>query len=748
MISDKPGGLENMKDMAMSFLFYLKYLRTMVLCLLLSFSAGLVYYTYTKAVYHSRLLVSYTPTHKALVPHDNARALAQTLESRYTVERAANRMGLTHGLGSFETIREVFVKKVTVSIVDEYTLAIDCYPFSRELLARFPHQMLQVYFEDRARQVEEIRKKQIASYEKQLDLLMAKMEDRMSKAFDFEEENKITELFIRQQGLTQLPMQMITTRQRLEAMDRVREQLNVPGRDIIAKLSLLSQFKMQEFSVGSTVPVSNFVPGATENVRKDPNSMDNQVALPTALPQNPGNVVVLPSMVVEDETTWQPLEIEWRKVQEEIREAERIYLPGHQVMRTLLERKRKVEESLNAEYEAALSRFELTYSSLQEKLRDLESKLPNYREVTQSFQRFRQDYNLRIGSDLEWGEAYKKILEAITRFRFEKEADQFLGEEVTPLKSLGFTVFRRDPVSPPKGKLVFICLFAGIGLAAAIPFLIEKVSDRVNTLISLESELRLPGLGVIPVYPKERLENIQRESIGVNDKTDWLMENFRNLRGTISMNRDLTIPSQAIMVSSAKPREGKTTVALNLAWAFASMGDKTLLIDCDLRRGRVHSTLDIPNQTGMTDVLCKQVPWRDAVQTTSNPNLFVITRGAVVPGSTEKMCQPGFEALFAELRKEFPRIIMDSPPVLGLSETTSLQRVVDGLLLVIMAESTARRDVLHAVDQMRKAGARFFGFVLNRLDLSRITNYYHYSYYSPYYYDAMDRREPQAESAV
>jgi Mrp family chromosome partitioning ATPase len=90
-----------------------------------------------------------------------------------------------------------------------------------------------------------------------------------------------------------------------------------------------------------------------------------------------------------------------------------------------------------------------------------------------------------------------------------------------------------------------------------------------------------------------------------------------------------------------------------------------------------------------------------------------------------------------ELRQRYTRIVIDTPPVLGLSEAASLQRVVDGTVMVVLAERTPQRDIHQALDLLRKSGGRLYGFILNRLDLKKAANYYHYSYYSPYYYDAL-----------
>lgn len=739
--------LGQVRDITASLLFYIKYLRLMMLCALLVFSGSLVYYAYAKAVYHSRLLLRYNPVNVAIVGNDSALSLARALESRYLIEQASMRLGLTQSLGSYEWIRYAIVKRVSVGMVDSTTLALEVFPYSTDILTSFPMAMLDVYFDQRRQLAEQRRTKQLEANEKQLELLMKKVNERQMRAFDFEQDNAITELFIKQQGLTQVPRDMIVIRQKLDLMDRVRVKLYDPSLDAVSKLALLEQFKKDEMEVGSVIPGGGgtTMPGTEKpqgggkgRTLQGPSTLEEITGMAGVNSgQESGGVVVVPALV-EELKSWQLVERQLRQVDDQIREAQKIYLPGHQKMRALLAKQESLKDSLQIELDGAMKRFELSYAGLKGTAAELEGRLPNYREVTQEFQKFKQAYNLQVGSELSYGDAYADIAQSIAKQGFKEEAMDLLGPDNDELEILGFTILRYDPVSPPKGKLVMIALFLAVGLAAAVPFGLEKLNDQAQTLESLESMLQLPGLGVIPAYSEQQLEDLQRGPEWDQDKPDVLMENFRNLRGSIAMNRDVTIPTQAIMVSSARPREGKTTVSLNLAWAFASMGDRTLLIDCDLRRGRLHRAMRSEASPGMTEVLTQGQSWMGAVQKTPQQNLDFLPRGGIIQGATERLCQPDFVDLINEMRGHYKRIILDTPPVLGLSETTTIQRAVDGLLIVILAESTAKRDVGQAIDQLKKAGTRFFGFVLNRLDLSKIQNHYYYSYYSPYYYTSLE----------
>jgi len=435
---------------------------------------------------------------------------------------------------------------------------------------------------------------------------------------------------------------------------------------------------------------------------------------------------------------WQQLERQRRVILEQIESAGRTLLPGHHRMVQLNRQLANVEQGLSAELEVSLRKFGLEFTSLKARQAQLQEQLPNYQEVMEKFQQFRDEYTLRSSSQIAWDDAYKRLSQELSKASFLSQPREIQGG----IQFLGYSLLRKDPVSPPKGKLAIMSLLIGLGIALALPLLVERLNDTVSRIEDLESELNLPGLGVIPVYDPRDLEDLTRNPNIDASAPDWLLENFRTIRSGIALNREIQSANQVVMVSSARPREGKTTVAMNLAWAFASMGERTLLLDCDLRRGRIHRSLELNNDSGLTDILMKGTPSAEAIHKTANANLDILTRGPIIPGATEALCREGFSRLLQEWRGTYARIVLDTPPVLGLSEPASLQRVVDGVLLVVLAEQTPQKDVVQALSVLRKSGGRFFGFVLNRLDLNDVRNYYNYSHYSPYYYSTFDSTDP------
>jgi len=146
----------------------------------------------------------------------------------------------------------------------------------------------------------------------------------------------------------------------------------------------------------------------------------------------------------------------------------------------------------------------------------------------------------------------------------------------------------------------------------------------------------------------------------------------------------------------------------------------------------------------MTRLLKGDCTVDEAILKTAVPLLDIVPRGPVMIGTTDLLVQKVFSDLLESLRGEYDHIVVDTPPVLGLSETTALQRAVDGVVFVVRAEKTARKDVVDAMTLLRKAGAHLFGLVLSDLDLNRVSNYYNYYYYSPSYYEETDQQTSDA----
>ena len=244
---------------------------------------------------------------------------------------------------------------------------------------------------------------------------------------------------------------------------------------------------------------------------------------------------------------------------------------------------------------------------------------------------------------------------------------------------------------------------------------------------------QIRGLGIIPALETSDIERAALMDTDNNHEQN-LMENFRVIRTNLLSMGALTKAPHVIMITSAIPKEGKTVVSTNLSLSFAQMGTRTLLLDADLRRGRLHRVFGLRKAPGLTHVLMGKCTVLEACRPTGRDNLHVLTAGEHLNTATELLSSPKFAALLDELRNHYDRIIIDTPPVLGLSETSVIQTLMDGVVFVAWAGRTPIKSMQLAIEMLQNNGANFYGFILNRLDLNDSANYYQYYYYSNDYY--------------
>jgi capsular exopolysaccharide synthesis family protein len=186
--------------------------------------------------------------------------------------------------------------------------------------------------------------------------------------------------------------------------------------------------------------------------------------------------------------------------------------------------------------------------------------------------------------------------------------------------------------------------------------------------------------------------------------------------------------ARAIVVTSTAPGEGKTLISTNLAVALAQADQRTLVIDGDMRRPRVHGVFRRQQEPGLSNVLVGTARMSDAVRMTQVPNLYVLPSGHIPPNPAELLGSTRYLEALDELRQQFDWIIIDAPPVMAVTDAAILSNSATGVVFVVGAEMTSKRNAVSAVEHLAQARAKFIGAVLNRVDLKR-----HSYYYAPYY---------------
>lgn len=311
------------------------------------------------------------------------------------------------------------------------------------------------------------------------------------------------------------------------------------------------------------------------------------------------------------------------------------------------------------------------------------------------------------------------------------------------------------PIGPARMRniaLAFIVsLLAGIGLA----FLLDFLDDTVKSPDDVDRYIHLPALALIPA--REDIPRVGAMGQGGNESTALALtgdvrspiaESYRHLRTSLLLS-SAGQPPKTILVTSSQPSEGKTTTAVNTAFMLAQTGAEVLIIDCDLRRPRLHAHFEVPNTGGLTNLLSGDSNVDQYLQSYERqPNLKVLTSGPVPPNPAELLGSDEMRRLLAQLSTRFAHIIVDSPPTISFTDASILSTMVDGVVLVVHGGRSSRAVVRRAKQQLLDVGAHIFGIVLNNVKLDKQHDYYYVGYYSNYYYSSPgDEGDAPDESA-
>ncbi len=729
-------------------LAYFRHVRLMVATGCIGVLAGMVFYVYTIPLYEARGLVYLrahgSPVSVADVPETmESRTISRSFIQEFTSKRnlleTAKRMKIVGPNGTWADVLDA-VPAVTVSELDSSHIEVAVQARSPEVLHSFISAMVDEFREQQQTSWRQYRDDALQRYADELKALDAKGREGMKQLSALEREGKMAETSLRQTRLNELPKDLIISRELVQKMGEIQKRIDstpeigeasadlLPLPKVIEELSLLTTFeKERDVKIGDVV--------------RRPTATGGSPLISAGGPKMSAEVVVQPGMV-DPLQPWQKLEKDRRILEGSLLELGKQYLPEHALMKKVNEDLESNERALRAELSFSRQRFQLEHEHYRRKLATLEAQLPDYHNVNERLSLDNQAYSDLEKQNTLWDKAREHLAEKLAVITFAEQRDWL------EIAFQGHVSLRdKIPISPNKSKLALLSFFLALGLSIGTATVVNILDASASTLPQLEAVTGLKGVGIVPHTTAELLEDICRSPAIGSKVPNFLLENFRLMRSHILLNpASSSRRNQVVMVTSARASEGKTSIACNLAWAFQSIGGRTLLIDCDLRRGRVHHFTKLPNEIGLTPLLLGKCTLQEAIEKTPLPLLDVIPRGHIIIGTTDLLVQAIFHDLITKLRGEYDHIILDTPPVLGLSETTSLQKVVDGVLMVVRAEKTPRKDVLDAVTLLRKAGAYFYGLVLNDLDLNKTANYYNYYYYSSTYYD--DLEAPADEAAL
>lgn len=270
----------------------------------------------------------------------------------------------------------------------------------------------------------------------------------------------------------------------------------------------------------------------------------------------------------------------------------------------------------------------------------------------------------------------------------------------------------------------------GLMIAAGIAFLLEYLDDTIKTPEAAYEMLQLPVIGYIPEMEKNKDQEVDYVHI-VEEPRSPVSEAFRSLRTNLEFSQ-VDKALRFIMVTSASPAEGKSTVAANLALTMLQDGKKVLLVDADLRRPRLHRILAVPNRVGLSDVFLNHRTIQAISRLWRETQLAVITSGPLPPNPTELLASQKMSQFLENLKELYDIVIFDSPPIL-VSDAAVLASQMDGVLLIINPGRTKKDAARATVEQIHRVGVKVVGAVFNRIPRNRSDYYGGHRHYSKYY---------------
>jgi capsular exopolysaccharide synthesis family protein len=370
----------------------------------------------------------------------------------------------------------------------------------------------------------------------------------------------------------------------------------------------------------------------------------------------------------------------------------------------------------------------------QQSLKSLEAEL-------EKSQRNQQEARTKSASYYEAKSDYiqsKRVLEAAeTRFNTQvvqrgiTKKPVSIWEKAEPAESYS---------RPRVGLQIALGIFFGIVLGLGVAFFIEYLDTSVKTMEDIERYFGLPVLAVVP------------RGIGIlmdlpRDTPD--AEPYRILRTNIEFNKK-SAEAKTLTLVSGGAGEGKSTTLVNLAYTFVQSGLRVLVIDADLRRPRQHAIFGVSNSKGLTDYLSKGVPLDELILETKVQNLDFLPSGKLPPGAIAMLNSRRMTDLIGEVKKRYDFVLLDAPPILGVSDTSVIVRAVDLTALVIQHRRFPRAMLLRVKDAVINAGGNLLGAVLNNVDI-RLDQYYQYqtNYYG--YHEGGEKassKKPAARPSV
>ena len=418
------------------------------------------------------------------------------------------------------------------------------------------------------------------------------------------------------------------------------------------------------------------------------------------------------------------------------------FKPDYPPMMQMEAKRAELERRLEAEISRVISGIQGSYQAASDKEQKLQDEMNKERQQALGLNDAAVEYAILQREVDTNRELYESVLQRMKGIGLAAESQTSNIIIVDPAETPG------APSSPKKFSMIVrnsaLALVAVIGLV----FGLEYLDTTLKTPEQVERYLHVPNIGAIPSFANLRLKakgaatllpedngikkiGYGRELLGVANPYSMVGEAYRTFRTALMLSRAGS-PPKTILFTSAHSAEGKTVSATNTAAMFAQTGARVLLIDGDLRKPRCHRVLALENSSGLTEVLTGTCEVQDVIRTTVVDGLSFMSAGSLPPNPTELLGSERMSQVLAMVAHEHDVVIIDSPPVMPVSDALLLATVVDGVVLVVNSVKTSKHHVKMTCAKLEYARAKIFGVLLNEIDLKH-PGYGHYSHYYNHY---------------
>ncbi|MGC9450810.1 MAG: GumC family protein [Oceanipulchritudo sp.] len=399
------------------------------------------------------------------------------------------------------------------------------------------------------------------------------------------------------------------------------------------------------------------------------------------------------------------------------------YREKHPVMIAAMQQLEETRNELEKAVNSAAMTIQNEYQRAKANYENSEQRLVEKRQEVIEIDRIRPEYNallrdLEVSQEL-YNHYYSRMQQAAVKVTAEGQTARIIDRAVQPTR----------PFKPNIGMNLTIGLVLGLGVGLGLVFLLAFLDDKVKSAFDIESTLGIPLIGIVPhVFSIDAQEKAR---IAADEHDKHAVEAFRSIHSTLKLNEE-SRNAKVILTTSTIPSEGKTFICTNTAITFASHGERTIILDADMRMPNVAKGLDLPTKNGVIQYLTKGLDLDDAIYKNFFPNLDILPAGGNTKSPTQLLSSEGFANLIHELRLRYDRVIIDTPPVATVSDALNILPLVDGVLLVLRFNMVKRKTAVVNLKRLRDSNVPIFGAVLNNLN-THVAGYYYSHYYDKSY---------------